>query len=455
MPHMKYHIWTSGCQMNVADSQRVASSLESLGYGAVLKAEEADVIVLNTCVVRQSAEDKALGRLNSLRPLKEKRPDLVINLMGCLVGVKGNAKLEETFPFVDVFSPPSDPSPLVNHLLQADARLDQLSETSLRNALIDEESVLPKTDQGQLVSAHVPVVLGCSHACTFCIIPFRRGIERSRSIGAIAKQVRSLSDQGIREVTLLGQIVDRYGMDIPDGPTLVDLLQTIHTIDGIERIRFLTSHPNWMSDELLDVVADLPKVCEHIEVPVQSGDDEVLSRMRRGYTADEYRRLIEKIRQRIPNVMIATDVIVGFPGETEEQFRNTYDLLAELELDVAHLARYSARPKTVAARNMEDDVAEDEKMRRYRELETLQEEIASRINAAYVGNEVEILVEGKQKSRWKGRTRTNKLVFFSSPEDHLGRLVNVNIEWAGPWSMQAHLSSFPKMETITHIPLSG
>lgn len=455
MPHMKYHIWTSGCQMNVADSQRVASSLESLGYASVLKAEEADVIVLNTCVVRQSAEDKALGRLNSLRPLKEKRPDLVINLMGCLVGVKGNKKLEGTFPFVDVFSPPSDPSPLVNHLIQADARLDQLSETSLRNALIDEDTVLPKADQGQLVSAHVPVVLGCSHACTFCIIPFRRGIERSRSVGAIAKQVRSLSDQGIREVTLLGQIVDRYGMDIPDGPTLVDLLQTIHSIDGIERIRFLTSHPNWMSDELLDVVADLPKVCEHIEVPVQSGDDEVLSRMRRGYTADEYRRLIEKIRRRIPNVMIATDVIVGFPGETEEQFRNTYELLAELELDVAHLARYSARPKTVAARNMEDDVAEDEKMRRFRELETLQEEIASRINAGYVGNEVEILVEGMQKSRWKGRTRTNKLVFFTSPEDHLGRLVNVNIEWAGPWSMQAHLSSFPRMETITHIPLSG
>jgi tRNA-2-methylthio-N6-dimethylallyladenosine synthase len=455
MPLMKYHIWTSGCQMNVADSQRVASSLESLGYAAVHKAEEADVIVLNTCVVRQSAEDKALGRLNSLRPLKEMRPDLVINLMGCLVGVKGNAKLEERFPFVDVFSPPSDPSPLVNHLIEADARLDQFSHTALRNALIDEETVLPIQDQGQLVSAHVPVVLGCSHACTFCIIPFRRGVERSRSIGAIAKQVRSLSEQGIREVTLLGQIVDRYGMDVPDGPTLVDLLQTIHTVEGIERIRFLTSHPNWMTDDLLDAVANLPKVCEHIEVPVQSGDDEVLGRMRRGYTADDYRRLIDRIRRRIPNAMIATDVIVGFPGETEEQFRNTYDLLAELELDVAHLARYSTRPKTVASRSMEDDISDDEKMRRFRELESLQAEIATRINAGYVGDEVEILVEGKHKNRWKGRTRTNKLVFFNSPEDQLGKLVNVNIDWAGPWSMQAHLRSFPQMENISQIPLSG
>jgi tRNA-2-methylthio-N6-dimethylallyladenosine synthase len=383
------------------------------------------------------------------------RPDLVINLMGCLVGVKGNAKLEERFPFVDVFSPPSDPSPLVNHLIEADARLDQFSHTALRNALIDEETVLPIQDQGQLVSAHVPVVLGCSHACTFCIIPFRRGVERSRSIGAIAKQVRSLSEQGIREVTLLGQIVDRYGMDVPDGPTLVDLLQTIHTVEGIERIRFLTSHPNWMTDDLLDAVANLPKVCEHIEVPVQSGDDEVLGRMRRGYTADDYRRLIDRIRRRIPNAMIATDVIVGFPGETEEQFRNTYDLLAELELDVAHLARYSTRPKTVASRSMEDDISDDEKMRRFRELESLQAEIATRINAGYVGDEVEILVEGKHKNRWKGRTRTNKLVFFNSPEDQLGKLVNVNIDWAGPWSMQAHLRSFPQMENISQIPLSG
>jgi tRNA-2-methylthio-N6-dimethylallyladenosine synthase len=339
----------------------------------------------------------------------------------------------------------------VNHLLEVDARLAQISETALRNALIDEELILPKEEKDQLVSAHVPVVLGCSHACTFCIIPFRRGIEHSRSIGAIAKQVRSLSEQGIREVTLLGQIVDRYGMDIPDGPDLVDLLRIIHEIDAIERIRFLTSHPNWMTDELLDAVSELPKVCEHIEVPVQSGDDDILKRMRRGYTADNYRRLVEKIRFRIPNVMIATDVIVGFPGETEEQFKNTYNLLEELELDVAHLARYSPRPSTVASRKMADDVPDEEKMRRFRELETLQEAIATHINSAYVGSEVEILVEGVQKGRWKGRTRTNKLVFFDSPEDQLGKLVNVNIDWAGPWSMRAHLLPFPKMENITHM----
>ena len=442
--------------MNVADSLQVASTLESLGFSPSDQAEDADVVILNTCVVRQSAEDKAFGRLNSLRPLKEKRPELIINLMGCLVGVKGNPKLAQAFPFVDVFSPPSDPSPLVHHLLEADARLTHTSAKLHRNALIDEEFVLPQAEQGLLISAHVPVVLGCSHACTFCIIPFRRGIERSRSVGSIANQVRSLSEQGVREVTLLGQIVDRYGMDIPDGPSLVDLLRVIHEIEGIERIRFLTSHPNWITDELLDAVAELPKVCEHIEVPVQAGDDGVLERMRRGYTVDDYRLLVENIRNRIPEAMIATDIIVGFPGETEEQFMNTYNLLAELEMDVAHLARYSARPNTVATRKMVDDVTEEEKMRRFRELETLQEEIATQKNSAYLGRQVEILVEGVQKGRWKGRTRTNKLVFFESQEEQLGKLVNVKIDWTGPWSMQARLHPpFPELKSLSTLALSG
>lgn len=443
---MKYHIWTSGCQMNVADSQRVASTLERLGYQASRTPENADVIVLNTCVVRQSAEDKAHGRLHSLRPLKERNPDLVINLMGCMVGVKGSPKLAQTFPFVDVFSPPSDPAPLVDHLLNLEGKAKASSDLQFRNALLDGEIQLPKNSG--LVSAHVPIVFGCSHACTFCIIPYRRGIERSRSIGEIADEVRSLSEQGVREVTLLGQIVDRYGVDIEDGPSLPDLLRVIHGIEGIERIRFLTSHPNWMTDELIDTVAALPKVCEHIEVPAQSGDDQILQAMRRGYSAGDYNRLIERIRRRIPGVSIATDIIVGFPGETEEQFENTYQLLADLRLDVAHLARYSPRPNTVSSRQMPDDIPEDEKMRRFRRLEKLQERVVDEINAGLLGKEVEILVEGKQRGRWKGRTRTNKLVFFESLENMKGRLIRIKIEWTGPWSMRGRPISSPTMETI-------
>ena len=432
---MKYHLWTSGCQMNVADSQRVAAALEKLGYQPTPNADQAGVIVLNTCVVRQSAENKAHGRLTSLRPLKEKNPGLVINLMGCMVGVKGHEQMRERYPFVDVFSPPSDPAPLLDHLLNLDGKKTVEIETQSRHELMDGELLLPEQERGSLVSAYVPVVYGCSYACTYCVIPYRRGVERSRPIGEIVPEIESLVTQGVVEVTLLGQIVDRYGLDIDGNTGLGDLLTSLHEIDGLKRIRFLTSHPNWMTDELIDVVASLPKVCEHIEVPIQSGDDEILQRMRRGYTSEAYRRLIRKLRETIPGVSIATDIIVGFPGETEAQFQNSYDLLEELALDVAHLARYSPRPQTVSSRRMQDDIPDAEKMRRFRLLEDLQAKIGDRINARSVGNTVEVLVEEKDDARWRGRTRTNKLVFFEADADVRGKLVKVKIEWAGPWSM--------------------
>jgi tRNA-2-methylthio-N6-dimethylallyladenosine synthase len=435
--------------MNVADSLRVASALEHLGYQATRRAEEADVIVLNTCVVRQSAEDKAYGRLHSLRPLKEQRPELVINLMGCLVGVKGHERLKKRFPFVDVFSPPSDPGPLVSHLSQGDTRELLQAETENRFALMDGDLILPVHQRGELVASHVPVVLGCSHACTFCIIPYRRGIERSRAVGEIVAETRSLVEQGVKEITLLGQIVDRYGKDIPDGPNLASLLRIVHQVDGLERIRFLTSHPNYMTDELLDVVAELPKVMPHIEVPVQAGDDQVLENMKRGYTVEDYRQLVQRIRERLPGASIATDIIVGFPGETEAQFQGTYDLLAGLKLDVAHLARYSPRPGTVSERRMPDDVPDAEKWRRFRLLEELQEGIAAEINARYLGEVVEVLFEEKVRGRWKGRTPTNKLVFVESSEDLRGRVRPVTITWAGPWSMQGRLPG----GAVTDLPL--
>jgi tRNA-2-methylthio-N6-dimethylallyladenosine synthase len=438
---MKYHIWTAGCQMNVADSMRVASALEGLGYSPIQRAENADVIVLNTCVVRQSAEDKAYGRLSSLKSVKKHNPEVVINLMGCLVGVKGHEKLKAVFPQVDVFSPPSDPGPLIAHLTQDESRAIEDAETSRRFALMDGEFTLPLNDRGKLISAHVPVVLGCSHACTYCIIPYRRGIERSRPVGDIVSEVRSLVDQGVKEVTLLGQIVDRYGKDISDGPNLVELLRIVHAVDGLERIRFLTSHPNWMTTDLLDFVAESPKVMPHIEVPVQAGNDEVLANMRRGYTAGDYYRLIAEIRDRIDGVAIATDIIVGFPGETQAQFQNTYDLMADLKMDVAHLARYSTRAGTVADRKMIDDVSEEEKWRRFRLLEELQEGIASEINARLLGEREEVLFEDKVKGRWRGRTPTNKLVFVESEENIRGRILPVTITWTGPWSMQGRLSN--------------
>lgn len=423
--------------MNVADSQRVGASLEKLGYDFTDSAGEADVIVLNTCVVRQSAEDKALGRLTSLRPLKESKPGLVINLMGCMVGVRGADKLRQRLPFVDVFSPPSDPGPLLSYLTQGRMHDMELAETRRRFSVMDGDPVLPLRDQGRLVSAHVPIVYGCSHACTFCIIPFRRGAERSRPATDIVSEISRLAAQGVKEVTLLGQIVDRYGKDLPEGPDLAGLLKMVHAIKGIDRIRFLTSHPNYFSDRLMQVVAELPKVMPHIEVPIQAGDDSVLSHMKRGYTQSDYRQLIGRIRRVLPAGSIATDVIVGFPGETRSQFMETYNVLADLRLDVAHLARYSAREGTVATRRMEDDVPEPEKMERFRLLEQLQEGIAADINQKYVGATVEVLFEEKVRGRWKGRTPTNKLVFMDSEEDLRGKSVSVVVTWAGPWSMQA------------------
>lgn len=430
--------------MNVADSQRVGSALERLGYQSTSQPDEANVIVLNTCVVRQKAEDKAVGRLHSLKPLKVRQPDLVINLMGCMVGVKGTQRLQERFPFVDVFSPPSDPGPLISYLTQEEWRQIEQEETDQRFAIMDEDLILPAHERGHLVSAFVPIVLGCSHACTFCIIPYRRGAERSRSVGEIVKEIRSLVAQGVKEITLLGQIVDRYGKDIPDGPDLAALLRIVHEVEGLERIRFLTSHPNWMNDELLMTVADLPKIMPHIEVPIQAGDDQVLANMQRGYTADDYVRLVEKIRTRLnggfPGVSIATDIIVGFPGETAAQFQRTYDLLAELKLDVAHLARYSPRPGTVADRRQEDDVPDEEKWARFRALEALQEQISEEINAQYLGKIVDVLFEEEVRGRWKGRTETNKLVFVESDESLRGQILPIRITWTGPWSMQGRLA---------------
>jgi len=450
---MQYHIWTLGCQMNVADSQRLASELEELGHHAADNPDNADILVINTCVVRQSAEDKAYGRLRELAQVKQAHPNKVIGLMGCLVGVRDPLRLREKLPQVDVFLPPSDPAPMVDFLRDRDV------ETSLRNAedraraardefqdLMDEGTlILPVQERHRLVSAHVPVVYGCSHACSYCIIPYRRGVEKSRPVGEIVAHVRSLARQGVKEVTLLGQIVDRYGKDVPDGPNLAQLLRIVHEVaeqEGVERIRFLTSHPNWMTDELLDTVAELPRVMPQIEVPVQAGDDEVLERMRRGYTVAQYRALVARIRERIPGVAIHCDIIVGFSGETAEQFQGTYDLLAELKLDKVHLARYSPRPHTVSMRTMADDVPDAEKKRRHAALEELQAQVVAEINSRFLGQTVEVLVEDQHRGKWRGRTPQNKLVFFEDDtQDWRGRLAQVTVTWTGPWSMQGRLAS--------------
>jgi tRNA-2-methylthio-N6-dimethylallyladenosine synthase len=454
---MQYHIWTLGCQMNSADSQLLASELERLGYRAAQNPDDADIYVVNTCVVRQQAEDKGMGRLELLGHMKKQQPNKIIGVMGCMVGMRDPLHLRKRLPYVDVFMPPSEPKPMVDFLV---SRMDEDEVMRLeaqrrenRDLIQDGDLLLPAHEQGSLVSAHVPVVYGCSHACTFCIIPFQRGVERSRSMGEILAHVRSLARQGVREVTLLGQIVDRYGKDIADGPDLADLLRRVHEVaeeTGIERVRFLTSHPNWMTDKILDTVAALPRLMPQIEVPVQAGSDAVLEAMKRGYTNAQYRALVERIRERIPGVAIHTDIIVGFPGETEAQFMETYQLLADLRLDKAHLAMYSPRAHTVSARRMVDDVPAEEKNRRLHMLDDLQAQVLADINQQWLGQTVEVLVEEKYKERWKGRTPQNKLVFFEDDADWKGRLAHVEITWTGPWSMIGRL---PDAARTGHEPL--
>ena len=465
----KYHIWTIGCQMNVADSNHVAAELEKIGYGPTDSLDEADVVVLNTCVVRQSAEDKAVGKLGSLKPWKRAKNDRTVALMGCLVGVKPSPQLLESYPYVDVFMPPSEATPLVNFLRQTeiDAEMAEIERQQLaqRHRLQDAAQPIGTVQSIQHlalsgeppVAAHVPIVYGCSHACTFCIIPFRRGVERSRPVDEIVAEVRGLVSQGVREVTLLGQIVDRYGYDWrgelgnsstvkafeavqrsedPQHADLADLLRAVHAVEGLWRIRFLTSHPNYMTDRILETVRDLPKVCPHIEVPIQAGDDTVLQRMKRGYTNAEYRSLVERIRAIVPAVAIHTDIIVGFCGEDNEQFERTVDLLRDLKFDKVHLARYSPRPGTVSERRLLDDVPEAEKLHRHKVLERLQEQISADINRRFWGETVEVLIEDRHKGKWRGRNRQNKLVFLESDLPLRGRLVDVQITWTGPWSMQ-------------------
>jgi len=411
--------------MNKADSDRLASALEQLGLHSVDSASDADLVVLNSCVVRQSAEDKVVGNLTSMKPLKSQRPDRVVALMGCMVGPKTD-DLVRRFPYVDVFMRPQEYGPL----------LDLVGE---RLGLDWEGCVGSLAPAHPDVTCYVPIIHGCDLMCTFCIIPYRRGRQVSRPVEELVHEVELLAARGVKEVTLLGQTVDAYGHDLPDKPDLADLLARVNDVAALDRVRFLTSHPSFMSDRIIEAIAGLPKVCEHINLPVQSGDDEILKQMRRPYTRDEYQQLVGRIRHTISHSSLSTDIIVGFPGETEEQYQHSLDLVSELRPDKVHCAAYSTRPGTIAGRTMEDDVPLEEKRRRREGLEQLEESILREINAKLVGKTVEILVEGSYKGKWQGRTRSDKLVFFQDEGNHRGQLVNLNITQATPWSLQGTL----------------
>ena len=408
-----YYIWTIGCQMNKTESERIASLLEQSGHTATGTAEDADVIVLNSCVVRQSAEDRIVNNIRLLKRLKQLHPDKLLAVTGCLVN-SDTAHLQKTFPYVNYFFKPGDLPPW----------------------LANPAPALPAPS----TSVYVPIIQGCDNFCAYCIVPFRRGREKSRPRAEIVCEVQEVVRRGAKEVTLLGQNVDSYGHDLPDKPDLAGLLEELNAIDGLARIRFLTNHPKDMSDRLTNAIARLDKVCEHLNLPVQSGSNEILKTMRRGYTVEQYRALVARIREKVPEIALSTDVIVGFPSETNEQFQETVNLLAEVRFDTVHVAAYSPRPGTIAARELEDNVPPEEKKSRLTAIEKLQERIATEINAKLLGKTVEVLVDGRNKGKWQGRTRSAKLVFFSDKNDYFGKLVNVTIEKTSPWSLQGKIA---------------
>jgi len=401
--------------MNKAESERIGSYLEQLGYQATATAEEADLIVLNSCVVRQSAENRVLNKLNALKSLKRSCPSLTLAVTGCLVNSKVD-QLKESFPDVDYFFKPG-------------AYPQWLEKT-------ESEPILPGHP---LPSTLVPIIQGCDNFCSYCIVPYRRGREKSRPLAEVVAEVKELVCRGAKEVTLLGQNVDSYGHDLLERPDLADLLKELNAVEGLLRIRFLTNHPKDMSSKLIEAVACLDKVCEQISLPVQSGDNDILQVMRRSYTVEHYRQLITQIRNQIAGVALSTDVIVGFPSESERQFQHTTDLLQELRFDTVHVAAYSPRPGTIASRELEDNIPPAEKKERLNKIERLQESIGAEISAQLSGRIVEVLVEETKGGKWQGRTRTGKIVFFSDNNDYLGQLVKVRIEKTTPWSLQGRL----------------
>jgi tRNA-2-methylthio-N6-dimethylallyladenosine synthase len=430
----QFLVWTIGCQMNEADSAKIAAALQEAGYTATSNEQDADIVILNSCVVRQAAEDKVAGKLNSLIRLKRERPGVSVVLTGCMV-TNQHDRLREQFPHVDLFFDPSDFAQLEKVAPELSDLSDDLSE--LPHYYADPAAVSSRT------SAFVPIIYGCNFLCSYCIVPYRRGKERSRPMADIVAEVERLAEGGVREVTLLGQTVNAYGHDLPQNPGLADLLRAVDAVPGISRLRFLTSHPKYMSDDIIEAMADLRSVCEHMNLPVQAGDNEVLRRMRRTYTRDYWFDRIQFTRARMPEATVATDIIVGFPGETETQFQQTYDLLEKTRCDKVHLAMYSPRPGTLSAR-WEDDIPVEEKHRRHRELEKLQEQIQSEINAERLGKTYEVLVEGRSKGRWTGRTRGNTLLHFDDDRDVNGKLVDVTVTRTSPWFLIGEPVSAPR-----------
>lgn len=432
-----YHIISYGCQANVSDSERYAGQLEALGYHMTEDMDMADVILLNTCCVRETAEGKTLGKIGELKHLKERNKNLIIAVAGCMAQ-EWQDKLFERAPHIDLVIGTHNIHKLTELIKERQGKAQHYMAADMSTPAFHD---LP-TKRFQKFFAWVPIMNGCNKFCTYCIVPYVRGREVSRPIADIVKEIEGLAQEGYKEITLLGQNVNSYGMDLKDGTDFSALLQAVDQIDGIERVRYMTSHPKDMTVAMIDAIADSKKVVNQMHLPIQSGSDRLLKKMNRGYTVEHYMELVDYARKRIPDLVLTTDLIVGFPGETEEMFQETLDLLRRVQYDMAYTFIYSPRTGTPAAK-MEDQIPQEEKSRRLQRLMDVQNVYSLQWNQAMEHKTYEVIVEGPTKNdenHWFGRTRGNKMIIWENDGSvAIGDTVSVVVDKGQTWVLKGHL----------------
>ncbi|MBZ2173798.1 tRNA (N6-isopentenyl adenosine(37)-C2)-methylthiotransferase MiaB [Schnuerera sp. xch1] len=439
MKKKTYFIQTYGCQMNEHDSEKISWLLENMKYIKADNKEKSDLIIYNTCLVRENAELKVYGQLGALKNLKRKNPKLIIAVCGCMMQTeKARNVILSKYKHVDIIFGTNN----IHKLPQLINRYKQTGKTVVD---IEEENqeIVENIESNRKYSfkAFVDIMYGCNNFCTYCIVPYTRGREKSRDPKDIIDEIKKLAQAGYKEITLLGQNVNSYGKTLNYSYTFAQLLKDINKIKGIERIRFMTSHPKDLSDELIEVMAELDKVCEQLHLPVQSGSNRILKSMNRKYTREDYLQLINKIKKAIPNISISTDIIVGFPGETEEDFNETLDFVKQIKYDSAFTFLYSTRKGTIAAK-MENQVPDTVKHERFQRLLDTLYPIFYEENLKYLNKTVEVLVEEVSKNNedvLTGRTRTGKLIHFKGDENLIGKMVNVKIKTAKSFTLEGYI----------------
>lgn len=433
----KYFTITYGCQMNESDSEKINGQLEELGYLPAEQMEEADIVILNTCSIRQNAEEKVYGKIGEVKQLKDKNPHVLLGIAGCMAQ-ENRRKLVQRMPIIDFVIGPYNIHNLHEIVTDKEAVGSHVVLTQMKPQRVRDYSLL-KASRKSKIFAWVPIMQGCNKFCTYCIVPYVRGRETSRTIEDIKAEVISLAQDGYKEITLLGQNVNSYGLDFKNNTDFSDLIRALDTVEGIKRIRYMTSHPRDMTKEMVDVMAASSKVVRHMHLPVQHGSNEMLKRMNRGYTVEHFYEMVDYIRERMPDVGFTTDLITGFPGETEEMHQATIALLKKVRFDSAYTFIYSPRRGTLAA-SMTNQISDEIKHRRLNEIMEVQNQISLEINKELEGQDIEILVEGPTKqdeNHWFGRTSTNKMIVFPKVEGiKIGDIVLAHVNIAQTWILK-------------------